>query len=44
VVTDIARSDIRSYKQLPVNFYQIQTKFRDERRPASASCAAANSR
>lgn len=33
VVTDIARSDIRSYKQLPVNFYQIQTKFRDERRP-----------
>ncbi|UDM50896.1 proline--tRNA ligase [Cupriavidus sp. MP-37] len=33
VVTDIARSDIRSYKQLPLNFYQIQTKFRDERRP-----------
>ena len=33
VVTDIARSDIRSYKQLPVNFYQIQIKFRDERRP-----------
>ncbi|WP_427311365.1 proline--tRNA ligase [Cupriavidus sp. H39] len=33
VVTDIARSEIRSYKQLPVNFYQIQTKFRDERRP-----------
>ncbi|MCA3206001.1 proline--tRNA ligase, partial [Cupriavidus sp.] len=33
VVTDIARGEIRSYKQLPVNFYQIQTKFRDERRP-----------
>jgi prolyl-tRNA synthetase len=33
VVTDIARQDIRSYKQLPVNLYQIQTKFRDERRP-----------
>ena len=33
VVTDIARQEIRSYKQLPKNFYQIQTKFRDERRP-----------
>jgi prolyl-tRNA synthetase len=33
VVTDIARQDIRSYKQLPKNLYQIQTKFRDERRP-----------
>jgi len=33
VVTDIARSDIKSYRQLPVNFYHIQTKFRDERRP-----------
>ena len=33
VVTDIARHEIRSYKQLPKNFYQIQTKFRDERRP-----------
>ena len=33
VITDIARRDLRSYKQLPVNFYQIQTKFRDERRP-----------
>ncbi len=33
VVTDIARQDLRSYKQLPRNFYQIQTKFRDERRP-----------
>jgi prolyl-tRNA synthetase len=33
VVTDIARSVISSYRQLPVNFYHIQTKFRDERRP-----------
>ncbi|MBT2325294.1 proline--tRNA ligase [Variovorax paradoxus] len=33
VVTDIARQEIRSYKQLPKNVYQIQTKFRDERRP-----------
>ena len=33
VVTDIARRDIRSYKQLPLNLYQIQTKFRDEVRP-----------
>ena len=33
VVTDLARNEIKSYKQLPVNFYQIQTKFRDERRP-----------
>ncbi|MFB1017383.1 MAG: proline--tRNA ligase [Burkholderiaceae bacterium] len=33
VVTDIARSEFRSYKQLPKNLYQIQTKFRDERRP-----------
>jgi prolyl-tRNA synthetase len=33
VVTDIARQEIRSYKQLPRNFYHIQTKFRDERRP-----------
>jgi len=33
VVTDIARQEIRSYKQLPKNLYQIQTKFRDERRP-----------
>jgi len=32
-VTDIARNEIRSYRQLPVNFYHIQTKFRDERRP-----------
>ena len=33
VVTDIARQELRSYKQLPKNLYQIQTKFRDERRP-----------
>jgi len=32
VVTDVARTELRSYKQLPVNFYHIQTKFRDERR------------
>ncbi|MDX9717065.1 MAG: proline--tRNA ligase [Thauera sp.] len=33
VVTDIARQELKSYRQLPKNFYQIQTKFRDERRP-----------
>jgi prolyl-tRNA synthetase len=33
VVTDFARNELRSYKQLPINFYQIQTKFRDEIRP-----------
>nr|WP_314542356.1 proline--tRNA ligase [uncultured Massilia sp.] len=33
VVTDVVRSEIKSYRQLPVNFYHIQTKFRDERRP-----------
>ena len=33
VITDIARNEIKSYKQLPLNFYQIQTKFRDEIRP-----------
>jgi prolyl-tRNA synthetase len=33
VITDIARREIRSYRQLPLNFYQIQTKFRDEVRP-----------
>lgn len=33
VFTDIARNEIKSYKQLPVNIYQIQTKYRDERRP-----------
>lgn len=33
VITDMVRKELRSYKQLPVNFYQIQTKFRDEIRP-----------
>jgi len=33
VVTDVVRSEIKSYRQLPINFYHIQTKFRDERRP-----------
>ena len=33
VITEIARKELRSYKQLPVNYYQIQTKFRDEIRP-----------
>ncbi|MCY1289689.1 Proline--tRNA ligase [compost metagenome] len=33
VITDLARNELNSYKQLPVNFYQIQTKFRDEIRP-----------
>jgi len=33
VITDIARQELRSYRQLPKNFYHIQTKFRDERRP-----------
>jgi len=33
VITDIARNELKSYRDLPANFYQIQTKFRDERRP-----------
>lgn len=33
VITDVARREIKSYRQLPVNFYQVQTKFRDEIRP-----------
>ena len=33
VITDIARNELKSYKQLPANFYQVQTKFRDEIRP-----------
>jgi prolyl-tRNA synthetase len=33
IITDLARSELKSYRQLPVNFYQIQTKFRDEIRP-----------
>lgn len=35
VITDLARHEVRSYKQLPLNLYQIQTKFRDEMRPRS---------
>ncbi|MBD3641338.1 MAG: proline--tRNA ligase [Marinobacter sp.] len=33
VITDLVRNEVKSYKELPANFYQIQTKFRDERRP-----------
>ncbi|PMC12056.1 proline--tRNA ligase, partial [Klebsiella aerogenes] len=33
VITDLIRNELNSYKQLPLNFYQIQTKFRDEVRP-----------
>src|SRR5712671_7861544 len=33
VITDLARTDLKSYRRLPMHFYQIQTKFRDERRP-----------
>lgn len=33
VITDIARTELKSHRQLPINFYQIQTKFRDETRP-----------
>ena len=33
IITDLARNELNSYKQLPINFYQIQTKFRDEIRP-----------
>jgi prolyl-tRNA synthetase len=33
VITDLARAELKSYRQLPLHFYQIQTKFRDERRP-----------
>lgn len=33
VITDVVRSELKSYRQLPINFYHIQTKFRDERRP-----------
>ena len=36
VITDVMRREIRSYKQLPANFYQIQTKFRDETRPPTS--------
>src|SRR5574340_105116 len=43
VITDIARREIRSYRQLPVNFYQVQTKFRDEVRPRFGVMRGANS-
>ena len=43
IITDLARSELRSYRQLPATFYQIQTKFRDEIRPRSASCGPASS-
>jgi prolyl-tRNA synthetase len=43
VITDVVRRDVKSYRQLPIHLYQIQSKFRDEIRPASASCAAASS-
>ena len=36
IITDLMRKELNSYKQLPVNYYQIQTKFRDEVRPALA--------
>ena len=36
VITDMVRNELQSYKQLPANFYQIQTKFRDEIRPRLA--------
>lgn len=42
VITDLVRGEISSYKQLPANFYQIQTKFRDEIRPRLGLCARAS--
>jgi len=42
-VTDIARRLLQSYRQLPVNLYQIQTKFRDEFRPRFGVMRGANS-
>ena len=33
IITDLARNELKSYKQLPITYYQIQTKFRDEIRP-----------
>ena len=44
VMTSIARGELRSYKQLPQMWYQIQTKFRDEQRPNRACCASGSSR
>ena len=43
VITTLARSTIRSYRQLPVNLYQVQTKFRDEIRPRFGVMRARNS-
>lgn len=43
VMTALVRDDIKSYRQLPLNLFQIQTKFRDEVRPRAASSAAASS-
>jgi len=43
VMTTIARGELRSYKQLPQIWYQIQTKFRDEPRPNPACCACGSS-
>ena len=43
VITDLLRREVKSYKQLPVCYYQIQTKFRDEIAPVSASCGRGNS-
>lgn len=42
VITDIARNELKSYKQLPITFYQIQTKFRDEIRPRFGVMRAVN--
>jgi len=44
VVTDLVRKEVRSYRQLPLSLYQIQTRFRDETRPASVSCGGESSR
>ena len=43
MITDVFRSYVKSYKDLPLNLYHIQLKFRDERRPRLAPCARANS-
>lgn len=40
MITDLVRNEVRSYKQLPLLLYQIQDKFRDERRLVLGSCAA----
>ena len=43
LITDLLRNELRSYKELPVTLYQMQDKFRDERRPRLACCAPASS-